>query len=50
MFAGVPVILNRQGASDILEIHMTEDEQTKWQASTDVIKEFTNKIRHYYQE
>lgn len=44
VFAGVPTILNRTGAADILEIHMTEEELGKFINSVNVIREYTNKI------
>jgi L-lactate dehydrogenase len=44
VFAGVPTILNRTGAADILEIHMTEGELEKFKGSAEIIKEYTDKI------
>lgn len=44
VFAGVPTILNRTGAADILEIHMTEEELGKFIDSVNVIREYTNKV------
>lgn len=44
VFAGVPTILNRTGAADILEIHMTEEELSKFINSVNVIREYTNRI------
>lgn len=44
VFAGVPTILNRTGAADILEIHMTEGELEKFRSSAKIIKEYTDKI------
>ncbi len=44
VFAGVPVILNRHGAADVLEIHMTEDELVRFKASVKIIREATAKI------
>jgi L-lactate dehydrogenase len=44
VFAGVPTILNRTGAADILEIHMTEGELEKFKSSAEIIKEYTDKI------
>lgn len=44
VFAGVPTILNRTGAADILEIHMTEEELEKFKSSAEIIKEYTDKI------
>lgn len=47
VFAGVPTILNRTGAADVLEIHMTEDELTKFGNSVELIREYSNKIMQY---
>lgn len=47
IFAGVPGILNRNGVSDILEIHMTANELAKFQTSAAVIRENTTKIMAY---
>lgn len=47
VFAGVPTILNRSGVSDVLEIHMTEDELKKFQASAVLIREYSDKIMQY---
>lgn len=44
VFAGVPTILNRTGAADILEIHMTGGELEKFKNSAEIIKEYTDKI------
>lgn len=44
VFAGVPTILNRTGAADVLEIHMTEEELKKFQSSVNLIREYSNKI------
>lgn len=41
VYCGVPVILNRSGASDILEIHMSEDEKERFKASASKIREYT---------
>lgn len=48
IYAGVPTILSRNGASDILEIHMTVEERAKFKKSTAVIREYTDRIRGYY--
>jgi L-lactate dehydrogenase len=45
VFAGVPTILNRSGAADVLEIHMTEEELKKFQNSASVIREYFQKIK-----
>jgi L-lactate dehydrogenase len=44
VFCGVPVILNRSGVKDVVEVHMTEDEMEKFKKSVGVIREYTNKI------
>lgn len=47
VYAGVPTILNRSGASDVLEIHMTPGELTRFKESTKLIREYTKKIMEY---
>lgn len=47
VFAGVPTILNRTGAADVLEIHMTEDELKRFHGSASLIREYCNKIMQY---
>lgn len=44
VYAGVPTILNRSGAADVLEIHMTPGELARFKESTAVIRENTKKI------
>lgn len=44
VYAGVPVILNRSGASDVLEIHMTPRELARFKESCAVIREYTARI------
>ncbi|BCJ95851.1 L-lactate dehydrogenase 3 [Anaerocolumna cellulosilytica] len=44
VFCGVPVILNRSGVKDIVEVHLTEEELVKFKHSVNVIREYTNKI------
>ena len=44
VFAGVPTILNRSGASDVLEIHMTPRELGRFKDSCQLIREYTGKI------
>ena len=44
VYAGVPTILNRQGAYDILEIHMTPGEMARFKESKKVIRDYTAKI------
>ena len=38
MFAGVPVVLNRHGVSDVLEIHMSPGELARFKESVDFIR------------
>ena len=47
VYAGVPTILNRSGASDVLEIHMTPGELARFKESTKVIREYTGRIMEY---
>lgn len=47
IYAGVPVVLNREGVFDVLEMHMTSDEQAQFAHSADVIRTYTEKIRSY---
>uniref|UniRef100_UPI0028A2D53A L-lactate dehydrogenase n=1 Tax=Anaerosporobacter sp. TaxID=1872529 RepID=UPI0028A2D53A len=44
IFCGVPVVLNRTGASDVLEIHMREDEMEKFKRSANIIRESISKL------
>lgn len=44
VFAGVPVILNRTGASDVLELHMTPGELIRFKESVEVIRKNTELI------
>lgn len=44
VYAGVPTILNRTGAADILEIHMTEEELERFRSSAEIIWEYTDKV------
>nr|WP_314464875.1 L-lactate dehydrogenase [uncultured Clostridium sp.] len=44
VFAGVPTILNRTGAADILEIHMTDEELDKFHQSVEILREYTGKM------
>lgn len=47
VYAGVPTILNRTGAADVLEIHMTEEELERFKKSTSLIREYTKKIMEH---
>ncbi|MDF2886469.1 MAG: L-lactate dehydrogenase [Lacrimispora sp.] len=44
VFAGVPTILNRTGAADILEIHMTDEELNKFHQSVEILREYSGKM------
>lgn len=44
VYAGVPVVLNRSGVSDVLEIHMTPKELARFKESVGVIREYTKKL------
>jgi L-lactate dehydrogenase len=44
VYAGVPTVLNRTGAADVLEIHMTPGELARFKESTAVIRENTKKL------
>lgn len=44
VFCGVPAILNRHGVVDIVELHLTEEEQEKLFHSANVIKENQKKL------
>ncbi len=45
VFCGVPVILNRSGVEDVVEVHLTEEELVKLKASVAVIREYTQRIK-----
>lgn len=42
VYCGVPVILNRNGVSDILRLPMTDDEQKRFKESVAKIREYTS--------
>jgi L-lactate dehydrogenase len=44
VFCGVPVILNRSGVKDVVEVHLTEDEMVKFKNSIKVIRDYTGRI------
>lgn len=44
VYAGVPTVLNRTGAFDVLEIHMTPGELARFKESTKLLKEYNQKI------
>ncbi|GAB6168558.1 L-lactate dehydrogenase [Clostridium carnis] len=44
IFTGVPVVLNRTGIKEIVEIDMTEEELKEFKESNDVIREYIRKL------
>lgn len=44
VYAGVPAVLNRSGASDVLEIHMTPRELARFKDSCALIRDYTARI------
>jgi L-lactate dehydrogenase len=44
VFCGVPAILNRNGVHDVVEVHLTPDEEMKFKHSISVIKEYIQKL------
>lgn len=47
IFAGVPTVLNRTGAYDILELHLTDNEKAQFKKSAAVIREYIERIHSY---
>ena len=50
VYAGVPTILNRTGAADVLEIHMTPGELARFKESVQLIREYTDKIMEIHKK
>ncbi|MDF2610811.1 MAG: L-lactate dehydrogenase [Lachnospiraceae bacterium] len=44
VFCGVPVILNRSGVKDVVEVHMTEEERVRFKNSVAVIRDYSQKL------
>ncbi len=44
VFCGVPVILNRNGVQDVVEVHLTPEEQQRFKHSVSVIREYSKKL------
>lgn len=44
LFAGVPAVINRDGVSELIEYHMTREEQEAFERSLDVIEGVRNQI------
>ena len=45
VFCGVPAVLNADGVKEVVEIHMTKEELSKFKRSIELIKEYTKKIK-----
>lgn len=46
VFSGVPVVLNSEGAKEVVEIEMTEEELKKFKKSNDTIREYISKLNN----
>lgn len=44
VYCGVPVVLNRNGASDILELHMQNSEMERFKHSASVVRDYTKRL------
>lgn len=44
VFAGVPAVLNRTGVKEIIDIPLAAQEQSQFQASVDIIREYIGKL------
>lgn len=44
VFCGVPAILNRNGVHDVVEVHMTPNENQKFKHSVSVIREYIQRL------
>lgn len=44
VFAGVPAVLNRNGVSDVVEVHLTKEEQKQFADSVNVIQMYVDKL------
>jgi len=44
VYAGVPAVLSRQGVKELVELHLTEEEQQKFLASIAILKEFSKSL------
>jgi L-lactate dehydrogenase len=49
VFCGVPVILNRNGVQDVVEVHLTPEEEQKFKHSVSVIREYTQQLNEFVQ-
>ncbi|OWT32912.1 malate dehydrogenase [Methanobrevibacter sp. 87.7] len=47
---GVPAILSKEGIKMIVPIHMTDLEKEEFYAAANIIKECTNKVKHYLED
>lgn len=46
VFAGVPVVLNKYGVKEIVEIDLTPEEEEKFKKSISIIKEYIGKLKY----
>ena len=44
VFCGVPAIIGRSGVKEIVQVPLTEQEQAKFHASTDVIRSYVKDL------
>ncbi len=44
IYAGVPAVINKSGVKEVVEFKMTDDEKRSFDASADIIREYTRRI------
>ena len=44
IYAGVPAVINKSGVKEVVEFKMTDDEKRSFDASADIIREYTGRI------
>ena len=44
VFIGVPAIINRNGISEIVELHLNDEEQDLFNNSVSIIKKYINQL------
>ena len=44
IYAGVPAVINKTGVKEVVEFKMTDDEKRSFDASADIIREYTGRI------
>ena len=45
MYIGVPAIINKEGAREILEMELSLENQKKLDASAEILRDYMNQIR-----